>query len=167
MFAAVERGNVGELAELIRQNPGFNVNRQDGNERTLLNHACYDAKGAVVPLLLAHPDIDVNLKNNGDTPFLWACFNGHTACVRLLLKDLRVKVNEPSVNGSTPLRFAAVNGNVDTIRWWIASGREMDLGKPGDVYKTDVIGVAKIYHKTQVVTLWRDSRVMLPRPDMR
>ena len=35
----------------------------------------------------------------------------------------------------------------------ISPGREMDLGKPGDVYKTDVIGGAKKNGETEVVAL--------------
>jgi len=35
----------------------------------------------------------------------------------------------------------------------MASGREMDLGKPGDVDKTDPIGVVKVQGKKKVLTL--------------
>jgi len=70
-----------------------------------------------------------------------------------MLRDPRVMVNEPRIDGRTPLGFAAVNGHVDTIRWWIASGREMDLGKPGDVHKTDAIGVAMENHRMEIATL--------------
>ena len=62
-------------------------------------------------------------------------------------------VNEPRIDGRTPLGFAAVNGHVDTIRWWIASGREMDLGKPGDVYKTDAIEGAMENRRMEIATL--------------
>ena len=65
-----------------------------------------------------------------------------SSCVREMLKDSRVKVNEPTNDGWTPLCVAARYGHLDAIRWWIAFGREMDLGKPGDVGKTDAIGVA-------------------------
>ena len=57
-----------------------------------------------------------------------------------MLKDSRVIVNEPAIDGHTPLWWAATWGNLDAIKWWIASGREMDLGEPGDVDKTDAIG---------------------------
>ena len=70
-----------------------------------------------------------------------------------MLKDSRVKVNEPDDDESTPLWFAARYGYLDVIKVWIASGREMDLGKPGDVEKTDAIGVAMKYGKTEVATL--------------
>ena len=91
MKAAVEKGDVKELAELIRQDPGFNVNTQDEYGCTLLHNACCDSKrSAVIPLLLAHPDIDVHVKNtDGAAPFYLACYNGTTSSVRLMLKDSR------------------------------------------------------------------------------
>ena len=50
------------------------------------------------------------------------------------------------------LWYAARDGYLDVIKWWIASGREMDLGKPGE-WETDAIGAAKNKGKTEVVTL--------------
>ena len=144
MLSAVESGDAKKVAELIRQDPGFKVNVVvDGLGRTLLHRACGgDWKSPAIPLLLAHPDIDVNSKNNfGGTPFYVACY-GHPSCVREMLKDSRVKGNEPNKDGFTPLWIAAGNGRLDVIEW-IASGREIDLGKPGDVDKTDTIGGAK------------------------
>jgi len=155
MKAAVEEGNATKLSELMRQDPGFDVNKDhSGYGRTLLQIACYrDRRSTVIPLLLAHPDIDVNMKDtNGSTPFYYACC-GRPSCVREMLKDSRVKVNEPSDDGYTPLWNAAWCNSLDIIEWWIASGREMDFGKPGDVDKTDAIGMAKEYGRTEVVTL--------------
>jgi len=40
MKAAVFGGHAEELALLIRQDPGFDVNEEDGNGCTLLHHAC-------------------------------------------------------------------------------------------------------------------------------
>ena len=89
MLAAVEEGDARKLAELMRPDPGFDVNMSlDGIGSTLLHHACNrDRRSAVIPLLLAHPDIDVNVKSkNGETPFYYAC-GGFPSCVRELLKD--------------------------------------------------------------------------------
>ena len=71
MKDAVRSGDAKKLAELIRQDPGFNVNMDHGNGNTYLQTACReDSSSAVIPLLLAHPDIDVNVKNTiGQTPF--------------------------------------------------------------------------------------------------
>ena len=141
---------------MISQDPGFNMNMVvDGDRRTLLHHACWGSKdrSAVIPLLLAHPDIDVNAKDSiGITPFFCACY-GFTPCVRLLLKDSRVNVNQPANNGETPLWGAAYDGHLDITKWWIASGREMDLGDPEDFYKMDAISMAKEEGMTEVVTL--------------
>jgi len=154
MRAAVEKGDVGKLAELMRQNPGFKMNLDLGNWFTLLHYACYgDSRSPVIPLLLAHPDVDVNVKNTyGATPFYCTCFYGRPSCIRELLKDSRVKVNERDHHGWTPLFWAAYRGSLDLIKWWIASGREMDLGTPGDHYQ-DAISAAKKKGKTEVVTL--------------
>ena len=43
-------------------------------------------------------------------------------CVREMLKDSRVNVNEPDGDGHAPLWDAAVGGRLDVIKWWIASG---------------------------------------------
>jgi len=154
MEDAVQSGDAKKVAELIRQDPGFKVNMDHEYGYTLVHYACdEDSRSAVIPILLAHPDIDVNVKNiRGETPFYFAC-NGHTSCVREMLKDSRVKVNEPTKDGCTPLWRAAYYSHLDIVKCWIASGREIDLGKPGDVDKTDAIGVAKKYGKTEVATL--------------
>jgi len=54
MFAAVVSGDAKKLAELMRQDPGFNVNMdQDGFGFTLLHHACWGSENlTVIPLLL-------------------------------------------------------------------------------------------------------------------
>ena len=61
-------------------------------------------------------------------------------------------VNEPGNDGATPLQRDASYCHHDVIKLWIASGREMNFGKPGD-YLTDAIGAAKNQGKTGVVSL--------------
>ena len=144
MKAAVERGDAEELAELMRQDLGFDVNMRDLFQYSLLHYACREGDcSPVVPLLLAHPDIDVNVKDQyGCTPFYFACSNGCTSSVRELLKDSRVEMNEPNNSGQTPLYRAAFNGYIDVVKWWIVSEREIDLGTPGNG-QTDAIAGAK------------------------
>ena len=120
---------------------------------TALHWACARGHDKIATMLLAHPSVDVNQKNkNGCTPFLYACSNGKTTCVQLLLKDARVKVNERNNIGSTPLLWAAHYGHLEVIKCWIASGREMDLGEPGNE-NNDAIGVATKQGRTDVVSL--------------
>jgi len=84
---------------------------------------------------------------------------------RELLKDPRVKVNEPENDRCSPLYWAAFNGHLDVIMWWIASGREMDLGKPGEICKTDAIWEGKGERRETEIRYpaWRDSRAMPPK----
>jgi len=156
MFAAVRSGDAKKLAELMGQDPGFDVNMdQDGRGKTLLHITCCDDHTSpMIPLLLAHPEIDANVKDmDGCTPFYLACSDENAPCVREMLKDSRVNVNELNKYGCAPLRKAVRWGHPDIIKWWIASGRKMDLGKPGDVYRTDAIGLAKLYRKMEIATL--------------
>ena len=91
-----------------------------------------------------------------------ACCFGKSSCAQLLLSDARVILNEPGNIGFTPLRCAAHLEQLDVIKLWIASGREMDLGTTGNE-KMDAIGAAKKVEswmkenikkgKTEVVTL--------------
>jgi len=136
-------GKVEAMKELLRSNPTLDVNwRNEDDGCTALYMACGNGHDAIASILLAHPDIDVNQKNvDGDTPFANVCAERLTSCVPLLLKDSRVSVLELNGFGSTPLCSAAFYGHLEVVKWWIASGREMDLGTPGDD-KTDVIGAA-------------------------
>jgi len=61
-------------------------------------------------------------------------------------------VNEPDDDGFTPL-WQAGTKHIDIIKWWIASGSEMDLGTPGDISKTDAISIAKKYGQPEAVAL--------------
>jgi len=132
LYQAVRDGKVEEVEEIFRKDPTLNVNwRNGGNGHTALRIAIQNGYDAIASILLAHPDIDANMKSFGGwTPFMFACFERRTSCVRLLLKDSRVKVNEPNMFGYTPLWYAAAQGNLAIIKWWIASGREMGLGRP-------------------------------------
>ena len=145
---AVGDGNVEEVKEILMSNPNLDVNWKDDAGWSALYIAFEKDCDSVVSILLAHPDINVNLKVYGSTAFKWACQGGRTSRVRLLLKDQRVGINKPDYQGHTPLWDAACNGHLDIIKWWLVSGREMDLG-----YQTDVIGVAKRRGETEVVTL--------------
>jgi len=109
-WEAADGGKVKELKSILRKNPSLNVNWKNEGESawTALYAACENGHDSVVSILLAHPDIDPNLKDEyGITPFMTACYNGNPSCVRLLLQDLRVMVNEPDNVGGTPLFWAA------------------------------------------------------------
>jgi len=154
LYWEVTYGNEEEVKKILKENPAINVNwkHKKHNGFTALHVACSGGHDRMISLLLAHPDINVNQKSLfGATPFLAACFRGKTSAVRLLLKDARAKVNVPGNDGRTPLSGAAFNRDLDVISWFIASGREMDLGQPGK--KSDGVGAAREREWTDVISL--------------
>jgi len=152
-YQAARDGKVEEVKKILRNHSNLNVNWRNSEDfsRTALHRACANGHDSIVSVLLAHPDIiDVNRKvYSANTPFFEACVNGKTSCVRVLLKDLRVdNYNEPDNNLVTPLRLAAACGHLEVIKWWIASGREMDLGERD--HRMNAIWAAKNALKTEV-----------------
>jgi len=90
---------------------------KDSNGRTPLSWGAQNGHEAVVRMLLAQDDVDVDLKdNNGRTPLSWATENRHEAVVRLLLEQDDVDVNSKDINGRTPLLWAAENGHEAVVR---------------------------------------------------
>jgi len=131
LYTAAKEGDDVTVRDVLENNPDLDVNWSDelDYDRTPLHWAAVNGHTAVVRLLLACPDIDVNATEClGRTPFRLACSNNHVACVRLLLDDHRVDVNEADESHSSPIGRAAYYGHMETIKWIIASGREVHLG---------------------------------------
>jgi len=154
---AAERGDLATVkVELSRTDQDMNVNwREAAGYWGGLQYAANAGHVDCVKELLADPRVDVNMISEaGNTAFLLACQWNRVEVVKVLLRDPRVDVNHSSVASkeNTPLRWAAYNGHVEIIRWWIASGREMDLGTPG-CETSDAIGEARKLGKMGAVTL--------------
>ena len=159
LYEEAFNGTVGEVKSLFLKHPEVNVNysHESGEGKAALHHACEAGHVAIVDILLSHPDIDVNQKTHtGKTPFFYACFYGKTSCVRAMLHDARVSINERETDGYTPLCWAAFHGYVEVIRVMIASGRELDLGKPGE--KGDAVGEAGGQQRHEVEELLKRYR---------
>jgi ankyrin repeat protein len=154
LIYAAKNGRAVEVRKILEENKSINVNSSDTWGNTALHWACTHGHDKIVTMLLASPDIDVNQKDiDGGTPFLRTCLHGNTSCARLLFKDARVRnFNEPTNKGRTPLWWAALYGHLEVIKCWIASGKEMNLGEPGNEFN-DAIGIAGDNEKTEVVSL--------------
>jgi len=143
LYRMVVGGYEEGVRDVLRNNPEVDVNWTDDHRRTVLHWACINGKAPVVTLLLAHPAIEVNPKDfEGFTPFKKACYHGRSACVRVLLKDSRVELGAVSTSTYTPICWAACRGFDDVIKWWVASGRQVDLGEPGNPL-TDPVAAVK------------------------
>ena len=89
-FEAVDGGLASEVSSLLRDHPEINVNcttserRPPSEQWTALHAASEFGHVEVVKLLLAHPNISVNLKtNNGLTSLSVGCSFGRVSTVRL------------------------------------------------------------------------------------
>jgi len=144
LFEAAYLGDVSLAKDILVKHPSVNVNWKnpdrvtlhggDGNggDFTPLHIACGNNHDSVVAILLGHPSIEVGAKEaDGETAFFTSCFFGRFSCVRLLLRDARVDINDARKDGFTPLSMVASYGRLEVVAWLIASGRELNLGKPG------------------------------------
>jgi len=133
LYIAAQVGRSQEVSLLLGKHRSLNVNWHNLNDdgRTPLQAAARRGHTAVVRILLAHPGIDVNsCDSHGNTPFMSGCWAGKTSCVRALLRDTRVSLNQRNTSGFTPLYWLVYYTFIESIKWWVASGRDMDMGEP-------------------------------------
>jgi len=154
LYEAAGDGEEAEVEQILRTHRNVSLTWGDEHRSTALHEACSYGHDPVVALLLAHPRIEVNRKDRDEeTPFYVACYNGRLSCARLLMLDPRVEnLNEPNGSGYTPLRWAAARGDIEMIRWMIASGKPLELGQPGNEF-SDAIGVARKNGNAGVILL--------------
>jgi len=73
----------------------------------------------VVTALLACENVDIAAADNsGWTALHWACYEGHSDCVRLLGRERRMTqqiINTKNMIGNTPLMFAVENGHMACV----------------------------------------------------
>ena len=128
LFDATKDGCVSEVSTLLRDHPEIDVNWTNPEffQWTPLHIASSYDHVELVKLLLAHPDINFNVKNKfGKTPFSLCCWQGKVSVVKLLLKDPRVDVTMDDNSGCTPLWWATWDGRHEVVEWLIASGRDL------------------------------------------
>lgn len=145
LLVACHWGIVEDVKTILKENPEININKWGETGMAALHIACREGRDNVVAILLAHPGIGVNMINmTGSTPFSLAVRNGQVECVRLLLEDPRVTShNQKNNDGESPLWLAANRGFIDVIKVWMASGKPMDMGTPGDEWSDPVKGAEK------------------------
>lgn len=120
-----------------------------------LHKACQYGFYDIVVLLMAHPDIRVNQKNElGWTPFSLACANGRTEVVKLMLKDERVNINTGNKLDQTPLWIAAYWGKIDVVKVMFASGRKID----------DCSGPRRMAREKEINDIWALIREFMETP---
>ena len=162
LFDAAYGSRVSEVSSLLRDHPDINVNWTDEYQEAALHITSLYGHVEIVKLLLAHPTINVNLRNSdGKTPLSYGC--SYESVVEVLLKDPRVDVTFDDSRGCAPLWKASYNGEYELVEWLIASGRDL-----GDVMnkRERILGrvatsqPSKLQERRRMMKLcrcWRDS----------
>jgi len=162
LFDAAKKSRVQEVKDLLRSSTPVNLNWKNPEDGwTPLHAAARFGNKEVIELLADHPQIDVNVKNNtGTTPFLMAAFWGKLDAVKVFLKSPKVQVNEVDSMGNTPVWFAAFNGHLEVVRWMVASARDIDFEKRGNLHGAMITPAeaAQKTNKVAIVTLLEDFK---------
>jgi len=153
--------------ETLLEDPNIEVNwRNPASSFTSLHLACFLTLTNTVKALLAHPKIDVNLKDKeGCTPLGLVCKRdwGRDVLV-ILLADPRVLVNEVDNSGSSPLKYLAHKADLERVRLMIASGRVIDVEGITSNYSTPITFFLSKYRSNPQQATFK-TRVSLGYPD--
>jgi hypothetical protein len=175
LYTAVINKQSLEVAKILRENPGININWKTSYNCSFLWAACLYDQPEIVSLLLSLPDIEVNQCNPyKTTPFMMACNHSSFECAKVLLDDPRTNLLLASYEGHTCLMWAAV-GCPEIVKNWIASGRELwaekfelvkkviDEASPENVWVSKLLGEFSedeegVRHRMRLETGWYDRR---------
>ena len=124
-FTAIARDNASEITGLLKR--GFDVNsRSTKGQHGLFEALQKDSQKAAVALLES-ADLDVNaLNDKGESLLMMAALKGKVALCELLLKR-GAKVNK---EGWTPLHYAAIGPEPQTVALMLARGAELEAESP-------------------------------------
>ena len=112
---------------------GADVNVQNSENRSPLHLACEQHDADCLKLLLAAPNIDVNIGDEatGTTPLIQAAENGHTTSLQILLQARGIDVNRARKDGGTPL-FLACQANQTECVQQLLEAQGIDPNRPGN-----------------------------------
>lgn len=160
---ACTQSNASMARSLLKEHPDVDVNAEShhGNRESssLLDTACLNNNADIIKLLLAHPRIDCNIRDkNGMTPLMTACATQRVSAIRLLLSDARVNPTLHDNLGCTALWHASYNNRPESVVHLIASGKNLDFGRKGEVDDGSERGRggARTAHEIARFEDWRD-----------
>lgn len=111
-----------EVKLLINQ--GLSPNTVDSNGNPMLVLAIKDRSYAVIDVLLAAKDMDVDLSNKqGETPLMYAAINGDLPLVKTLVLKNKAQLDHISW---TPLHYACAKGHLEVAQFLLSNGAMVD-----------------------------------------
>lgn len=118
LYAACSIGKM-EIVDLLLKDSSIDISKKTNSGNTPFIAACMNGVSNIVHLMLNNPKFtekEINDCNKyGGSGFFYACKYGHTAIVKMLIKDERVNVTTVTIDGETPLRGAIANEQVHII----------------------------------------------------
>lgn len=120
ILAAAREGQASAIRTLI--SAGADISAVNYKGSNCLMMAAYYGRELVVAQFLNLLDPNARDKKQF-TPLHGACYQGHAACIRLLLADARIDVNAQGYDGRTPLHDAVDGNRPEAVRILLADGR--------------------------------------------
>jgi len=105
-------GQLERLKSILDQQPELLHARMSKNDSTLLHHAAFNGRDAVVQELLARK-ADVNVKNHGGLSPLHDCVHRGTIESAVMLLERGADMNARNNEGQTPLAYALAKNRPD------------------------------------------------------
>ena len=90
--------------------------------------------------------------------FMYACSNGHTEIVRLLLKESRIDINKENSDGETGFMLACENGHPEIVSLLLGDSR-IDVHKTAECVRVPLSSALQRGHHETVALLLMDARI--------
>ncbi|KAL3254416.1 hypothetical protein ABHI18_008950 [Aspergillus niger] len=166
LVIASSMGLIGVVKSLLPTGKA-NLNSKDSDyDQTPLSWAAERGHVAVVKLLLAAEEVDIDSRNSiGRSPLSLAAQNGHDEVVKLLIRE-DLDIDSKDVPGSTPLALAAENGHERIIRLLLATGKA-DIDSRDSSGNSPLSLAAQFGHEAVVKILLASGEVDVNNNDSR
>jgi ankyrin repeat protein len=145
---AAVSGNI-ELMRTLSLDPEVDINWKDASGHTAFHQACVEGNEEVVRYLLDFNQKAVDYNSGlGSTPLLSACFYGHNRVFEMLVGDERIDLNK-----GNPLCMSSMHGNLEAVKFLLASGRQIDTTKRDQIRNMTAAELARKSGRIQIAEL--------------
>ena len=125
-----EEGKLSLVKALLAEGADVNWQQEGGSRCSALHFAATDGNGRLLDILMAQPELDVNIKAVYSlTPVMWACQYGNANIVRRLL--LFADLNNRDDYGGTALHYAVLYNFPDCVELLAGAGADWNVMNNG------------------------------------